>query len=138
MRRLGRWLTGGLLALVLTGAVGWTPADIAGGNPAPPRPDASDATATPHFSVVQALSSGFGEPMRVNGFLVIADGETRLCQALTRSLPPRCAGTSLAVAGIDLSGLPLVSVDGVTWSGQPVTLFGTVSEGTLTAVLHLR
>jgi len=138
MRRLGRWLTGGMLALVLTGAVGWTPADIAGGNPAPPRPGVSDAIPTPYFSVVQALSSGFGEPMRVHGFLVVADGETRLCQALTRSLPPRCAGTSLRVAGIDLTGVPLVSAEGVTWSGQPLTLLGTVSGGRLTAVLHLR
>lgn len=138
MRRLGRWLTGGMLALGLTGVFGWTPADIAGGNPAPPVPSAADAETTPHFSVVQALEGGFDAPMRVNGFLLIADGEARLCQALTRSLPPRCAGTSLLVAGLDLSGLSLVSVEGVTWSGQPVALFGTVSDGTLTAVLHLR
>lgn len=136
-RRAGRWVVGALLALMATVALGWTPVDIAEGDPAPPVPPADAAQGLPYFSVVETKASGFGEPVRVHGFMVVRDGEARLCQALAKSLPPRCAGDSLRVVGLALSGLPLVTVEGTTWSTEPLDLIGTVSDGVLTVALRL-
>ncbi|MDP2327299.1 MAG: hypothetical protein Q8M79_04350 [Dehalococcoidia bacterium] len=126
-----------LIALAVTIALGWTPVDIAEGDPAPPVPPVDAAQGLPYFSVVEAQASGFGEPVRVHGFMVVSDGEARLCQALAKSLPPRCAGDSLRVVGLALSDLPLVTVEGTTWSTEPLDFIGTVSEGVLTVVLRL-
>lgn len=136
-RRAGRWTVGALIALTVTVALGWTPVDIAEGDPAPPVPPAAAAQGLPYFSVVEAQASGFGEPVRVHGFMVVTDGEARLCQALAKSLPPRCAGDSLRIVGLALSGLPLVTVEGTTWSTEPLDLIGTVSDGVLTVALRL-
>jgi hypothetical protein len=135
--RAGRWAVGALIALVVTAALGWTPVDIAEGDPAPPVPLAEAAQGLPYFSVVEAQASGFGEPVRVHGFMVVSDGEARLCQALAKSLPPRCAGDSLRVVGLALSGLPLLTVEGTTWSTEPLDLIGTVADGVLTVALRL-
>ncbi|MDO9444106.1 MAG: hypothetical protein Q7K37_02240, partial [Dehalococcoidia bacterium] len=59
-RRAGRWAVGVLTALVVTVALGWTPVDIAQGDPAPPVPPADAARGLPYFSVVEAQASGFG------------------------------------------------------------------------------
>jgi hypothetical protein len=75
--------------------------------------------------------------LRVEGFMVSADGETWLCQALARSYPPRCAGASLRVVGANPGAYRLVSTDGVRWSPAPVQVLGTVAEDVLTVALRL-
>lgn len=137
MRRLARWVLGGALALVVATALGVVPDGAASGRTTSATPSAEAAQGLPYVSVVEALTAPYGEPIHVHGFLVVADGEVRLCQALTRSLPPRCAGTSLVVHGLNLTGLPLVNTGGTMWSGAPQDLIGTASEGVLTVALRL-
>jgi hypothetical protein len=137
MRRMARWLLGGVLALVAATAMGVVPDGAASGRTTSATPTAEAARGLPYISVVEALTAPYGEPVHVHGFLVVADGEVRLCQALTRSLPPRCAGTSLLVHGLNLTGLPLVNTGGTMWSTAPQDLIGTVSEGILTVALRL-
>jgi hypothetical protein len=79
-----------------------------------------------------ALDSDALGIVAVQGFLVNNGSGVRLCELLAESLPPQCAGSSILVSGDDeVIAVPLENARGVTWTGQPVTLFGNVIDGTL-------
>ena len=54
----------------------------------------------PGISVGEAVSSRLVGPLLVNGYVVIADGEMRLCQTLDQSQPPACGDPSPAAGRI--------------------------------------
>ena len=84
-------------------------------------------------SVEEALSSGRGEPLVVEGTLIVADGQARLCSAILESFPPQCGEPSLLVKRLDPATVPgLESAGGVSWSSGPVRLRGNVDRETLT------
>ena len=82
----------------------------------------------PGIGVEEAIGNGGGEPLLVNGALVVdADGRAFLCEALAESFPPQCGGARLEVRGLDLASLPeLEEGNGVRWAEQ-VQLLGTVT-----------
>jgi hypothetical protein len=81
----------------------------------------------PGLSVSEALASDLDGPLLVNGFIVIRDGETRLCELLLESFPAQCGGASLVVEGFDPSTVDgLTEASGVIWSGGPMQLLGTI------------
>ena len=66
-------------------------------------------------------------PLLVNGFVVVRQGETRLCELLLESFPPQCGGASQIVDGYDPTlGRDLNEEAGVSRSGGPVQLLGTI------------
>ena len=66
-------------------------------------------------------------PLLVNGFVVVCQGETRLCELLLESFPPQCGGASQIVDGYDPTlGRDLNEEAGVSRSGGPVQLLGTI------------
>lgn len=81
----------------------------------------------PGLSVGEALSSRLTGPLLVNGFIVIANGETRLCETLAESLPPQCGDPSLVVEGFEPDPGALREASGVGashWSDDPVQVLG--------------
>jgi hypothetical protein len=104
----------------------------AAGPPTPSEPTAVSGVG-PGISIADARASDSGEPLLVNGFLVIdPEGEVQLCSALAESDPPSCGGLALTVEelaiemseGLDESG-------GVRWSPDTVQLLGQVRGDTL-------
>ena len=117
-----------LLGLVLTLGV----AACGGGSEQKPVPASGMPIAGGGLSVSEALASDLEGPLMVKGYVVVANGETRLCEALAESPPPQCGGASLRVEGLDLAGLDLQERNGVRWSATTVSLLGPVKDGTLT------
>jgi hypothetical protein len=70
--------------------------------------------------------------VRLDGFLVqAADGPLMICTILLDSMPPQC-GEGTPVVGVDISTVPGATfASGVSWTEDPVTLEGTLSEGVL-------
>ncbi len=92
------------------------------------------------LSIDEAMASAgnagiaVGEPFAVGGFLVVTDGEARLCEALAESYPPQCGGRSLRVDG-DVSEYLTQAEGSVSWNDNRVVLLGSVTDGeTLTLV----
>lgn len=87
----------------------------------------------PGISIDEALASTSDEPLLINGWLVISpQGEVRFCSALGESNPPSCAGSSLAVTGLDPDNVgELAEAGGVQWSKESVQLLGTIENGRL-------
>lgn len=84
------------------------------------------------LTVTEALDGGASGVIAVRGFLFDDGSGPRLCEALAESFPPQCGGASISVSGhVGTSDVPLVSEQGVTWTDQPVTLFGEVLDGKL-------
>jgi hypothetical protein len=107
-----------------------------GGDGATPTPPSS--AVGPGISVAEALASTLDGPLLVNGFVVVRDGEARLCEALAESFPPQCGGVSLLVEGLDLDAIEgLTSEQGTTWSDQQIQLLGEVEDGVLTIAEHV-
>ena len=91
------------------------------------------------LSVSEALASDLEGPLLVNGYVVVADGEARLCETLLESSPPRCGGASLRVDGVDVAGLDgLAAAGGVTWTEAKISLTGLVAGGVLTVTVNNR
>ena len=82
----------------------------------------------PGISIEEAIGNGGGEPLLVNGSLLVEpDGRVLLCDALAESFPPQCGGARLEVRGLDLDSLPdLQEGNGVRWAEQ-AQLLGTVT-----------
>lgn len=99
-------------------------ADDRGPGQAAPGPDGG-------LTVNEALAGTVEGPVTVRGFLIDADGETRLCEAVLESYPPQCGQPSLVVEGVDVA-----TVDGaqqhehVTWA-ETVSLTGELHSGVL-------
>jgi hypothetical protein len=95
--------------------------------PQPQPPAASGLGAGPGLSIEQALASGSGETILVNGSLLASDGEVRLCSALAESWPPQCGGPSLVVEGLELEEVDgLTRGGGAAWTDRPIQLLGNV------------
>ena len=82
----------------------------------------------PGISIEEAIGNSGGEPLLVNGALVVdPNGRVLLCDALAESFPPQCGGSRLEVRGLDLASLPDVQeANGVRWAEQ-VQLLGNVA-----------
>ena len=81
----------------------------------------------PGLSVSDALASDLTGPLLVNGFIVIRDGETRLCELLLESFPAQCGDASMVVEGFDPSTADgLTEASGVIWSAGPMQLLGAI------------
>ena len=83
------------------------------------------------LTVSEALSGSATGVIAIQGFLFDDGSGPKLCEALAESFPPQCGGTSIAISGhVGTADIPLVSEQGVTWTDQPVTLFGEIIDGT--------
>lgn len=82
----------------------------------------------PGIGIEEAIGNGGGEPLLINGALLVEPtGRVLLCDALAESFPPQCGGMRLEVHGLDLASLPdLQEANGVRWAEQ-VQLLGTVT-----------
>ncbi len=133
IRRLSQLLL--LVSVVaLGGCAGSTPS--ASPSPVPPSPGGGGGAVTgvgPGISIDEAIASTSAEPLLVNGALVVAGNEVRLCSARAESFPPQCAGSSLVVQGLDLDTIAgMQSASGVSWTEGQVQVLGTVDDGILT------
>ncbi len=84
------------------------------------------------LTVSEALSTDATGILAVRGFIVDDGVETRLCELLAESFPPQCGGASVTLAGyqsVDVG--PLTRAQGVTWTDQPVVIFGELANGIL-------
>ena len=101
--------------------------------------DEPDGTETPSMgvpvdgglTVTEALSRSATGVIAIQGFLFDDGSGPKLCEALAESFPPQCGGASIPVSGhVGTFDVPLVSEQGVTWTDQPVTLFGEIIDRT--------
>ncbi len=96
-------------------------------------PDDVSAGMGAGISVSEALASDLEGPLLVNGYLFVgADGEVVLSEGLAESLPPRPAGATLSVKGLDPSKVAgLRSERGASWTDEQIQLLGDVEGDTL-------
>ena len=81
----------------------------------------------PGISMAEALASDLDGPLLVNGFIVIREREARLSELPLESFSAQCGGASLMVDGYNpASGRGLNEEGGVSWSGGPVQVLGTM------------
>ena len=86
------------------------------------------------LSVAEALATDAIGILAVRGFIVDDGVLARLCETLAESFPPQCGGASVAVPGYQAVDVgPLSQAEGVTWTDQPVVIFGELIDGTLVA-----
>ena len=84
------------------------------------------------LTVAEALEGGADGVIAVQGFLFDDGSGPVLCEVLAESFPPQCGGASVPVEGHEEAvDVPLVSEQGVTWTDQPLILFGDIVDGTL-------
>ncbi len=102
------------------------------------RLDGGGADSSPDkpLGIDEALALRTTEPVLVQGSLLIAGRETRLCSGFAESHPPQCAGPSLRVEGLVLAAVEgLLERSGdVRWSERPMRLRGTIDGETLTVL----
>ena len=89
-----------------------------------PRARRPSSGVGPGLSVREALSSRLTGPLLVNGFVVITAGETRLCQSLDQSQPPRCGDPSLVLEGFQPGPGTLTRAAGAAWTSDQVQVLG--------------
>lgn len=78
-----------------------------------------------------------GQELEFTGYLFRAQGETRICDAILESYPPQCGGQTYKVTGLDVSGVDgLQEAQGVTWTEEPVTLRGVLTDDGATLVVN--
>jgi hypothetical protein len=76
-------------------------------------------------------------PVLVAGYLLAVPGDAvRLCDALSRSRPPRCAGAALEVRGLTRRERRRLapahrSRSQIHWSPDPVRILGNIKKETL-------
>ena len=87
----------------------------------------------PAMTLGQARTISAARPLRIRSSIVIDLGQApptiRMCDAMTRSLPPQCAGDAVRVQGIGVEELsargPFQRRGNVAWASG-VTLVGTL------------
>lgn len=126
-----------ILAIVAAACAGAEEAETdgpAGGLPlAPPSDLSTGFIIDGGISVDEALADEGTEALAVSGFVVIVEGESRLCTLLAESFPPQCGGSSLVIENPEaLVDLPLVEEGNTQWSNDVVVLLGTVDAGVIT------
>ena len=107
-----------------------------GGALPPPSDDGEVVTggmvADGGLTVSDALTTDASGVIAVQGFLFDDGSGPVLCEVLAESFPPQCGGASVAVEGHEEAvDVPIVSEQGVTWTDQPLTLFGEIVDGAL-------
>lgn len=108
-----------------------TPGDL------PPPDDGADEPLTPSPAVVdggltvsEALATDAEGVIAVQGFLLVADGTSLLCDALAESFPPQCGGASIEITGYEEAlGAPITSAQGVSWTEEHVAFVGEIVDG---------
>jgi hypothetical protein len=120
--------------VLIAAACGGSDDDAPAAGSIPPNDGPASSASGPGISVEDAIASTLDGPLLVNGTLVVLDGDARLCSVLLESFPPRCGGSSLAIAGdFSIDGIDDVQTEGsVSWTDQQIQLLGTVEDGTLT------
>ena len=78
----------------------------------------------PGLSVQEAVASRLAGPLLVHGYVVIAGGETRLCQTLDQSQPPSCGDPSLVLEGFEPDSGTLAEGADVAWTSEDVQILG--------------
>jgi hypothetical protein len=117
----------GLPLLVLALAACGSGEDPAQPQPQPEPPATAGLGAGPGISIEEALASNVDGALLVNGNLLVADGQIRLCSALAESFPPQCGGPSLLVEGVKLAEVDgLTRGGGAAWTDRPIQLLGSV------------
>lgn len=93
-----------------------------------PPPDGENGVIVDNaLTVSEAKATNADGTLAVRGFLVITETSgVRLCDALAESFPPQCGGPALNVGGFDETEWNLEQAQGVRWTNDWVTLFGTV------------
>ncbi len=105
--------------------------------PATSMPGSESTAIGPGISVKEARRTKVPGPVLVVGYLLaVPHAPLRLCDALSRSRPPRCAGASLKVRGLpahERNGLATEHrlSSPARWSPQPVQILGNVQKTTL-------
>ena len=82
------------------------------------------------LTVGDALAGRADGVIAVQGFVVENGAGAVLCELLAESMPPQCGGASIEIT--DLSTIDpdeFTSAQGVTWTNQPVTVFGEIVGG---------
>lgn len=109
-----------------------TPGDL------PPPGDSADEPLAPSpalvnggLTVSEALATDAEGAIAVQGFLLVADGTSLLCDALAESFPPQCGGPSIEITGYEEAlGAPITSAQGVSWTEESVGFLGEIVDGT--------
>jgi hypothetical protein len=101
-----------------------------------PRSDAAPPPRGEPLTVEEALGSRSGEPVLVEGALLIEGDVTRLCSGFAESHPPQCMQPSLVLEGLVFAAVEgLFSREGdVQWSDEPFRVRGTLEGRTLTVL----
>ena len=81
------------------------------------------------LTVSQALRSDVDDVLLVRGFLVVVDGDERICETLAESYPPQCGEASMPVRDLRLVDLPLKREGATEWTEEAVTLTGRLEDG---------
>lgn len=100
----------------------------------PPADDGAGAaggTTMRVHSVSEAMAETAEGSLHVVGLLIDDGSGWRLCEAVLESYPPQCGDPSLAVEGLDPTGLPLEEEGEVRWQTE-ATVVGEVDGDTLT------
>ena len=87
------------------------------------------------LAVDDALTRGPDDGIiAVKGFYYRDDTGTFLCSVLAESFPPQCGGAMLEVDGLvdETITVEISEAQGVRWTDETVSLFGTVTDGRLT------
>jgi hypothetical protein len=127
-----RLLAVGVLAFLAVGCGG---GDERPADPAPPPAAGAPARSGP-LTVAQALASSTGEPILVEGALLLDGSVARLCSGFAESHPPQCMEPSLVLEGLVFAAVEgLLRREGdVRWSDEPFRVIGIVEGRTLTVV----
>ena len=86
------------------------------------------------LTVEEALTRGSDDGVvAVRGLFYRDDSGTFLCGLLAESLPPLCGGAILELDGpaAEVITAEVNKAQGVQWTDETVTMFGTVSDGML-------
>jgi hypothetical protein len=98
-----RFLATALIAVALAACSTPAGASVAPATPTQPSPSSSAAVdpgpALDPDALVAAAADNDGRTVRVKGFLLAADGTTRMCSVVMESYPPQCGGGTLTLDG---------------------------------------
>ncbi len=96
-----------------------------------------DDTAEGPVGVSDAVEAE-GEITVTGSLFVLTDDTVVLSELVAESFPPQPGGATITVVGLDLGGIALEEapegseLSTIKWSGEPVTLTGSMEAGTLT------
>jgi hypothetical protein len=96
-----RFLATALIAVALAACSAPAGASVAPVAPTQPAPSAAvdPGPVLDPDALVAAAADNDGRTVRVKGFLLVADGVTRMCSVVMESYPPQCGGGTLTLDG---------------------------------------